>query len=62
MDECYNKVEIRATIKSRKNNKRAGINSIPSELMKYKAGELQTLLHKLTVEIWKTEQVPSDRH
>jgi len=30
--------------------------------MKYKAEKLQSLLHKLTGEIWKPEQMPSNRH
>jgi len=28
--------------------------------MKYKTEKLQSLLHKLTGEIWKTEQMPSE--
>jgi hypothetical protein len=61
VDECCNKVEIRAAIKGRKNNKSPGNDSIPSKLIKYKAEKLQSSLHKLMLEIWKTEQMPSER-
>jgi hypothetical protein len=40
MDECCNIVAMRTSIKSPKNNKSPGIDSIPSELMKYKAEKL----------------------
>jgi hypothetical protein len=52
------KVEVRAAIISLKNNKTPGIDNIPSEFTKYEGEELQ----KLMVEIWKTEQMPSDWH
>ena len=50
--------EVVACIKSLKNNKSAGPDSIPSELLKHGGESLHQLLHELICEIWKQGDVP----
>ena len=50
--------EVTACIKSLKNNKSAGPDGIPSEILKYGGESLHQLLHEFICEIWRQGDVP----
>ncbi|GFX54728.1 uncharacterized protein TNCV_2822491 [Trichonephila clavipes] len=50
--------EVTLAIKKLKNNRTAGPDSIPSELLKFDESELVNALHKIMVKIWETEKIP----
>ena len=52
--------EVEAAIKKLKNNKAAGNDSIPAELLKYGGVELTFKIYKLVCAIWKNETIPEN--
>ncbi|XP_053954643.1 uncharacterized protein LOC128860880 [Anastrepha ludens] len=52
--------EIKTTIHKLKNNKAAGLDGIPPELLKFGADEITPLLRPLLLQIWSTTIIPID--
>lgn len=54
------RTEIERAIKSLKNHKAAGSDSIPAELFKAGGPELTAALHQLVLKVWSDEAMPDD--
>ena len=51
---------VKRAIKSLKNNKATGIDQISAELLKHGGEALDNQIYKLTLKIWRQEEIPED--
>lgn len=58
LDEPLMRDEVVTAIRQQQNNRAAGIDLIPGELIKYGGEELHSLVWKLFVRMWERERVP----
>ena len=54
------KYEVEIACKKLKNNKSAGFDNVPGELIKLGGKEMTDVMYKLCTLIWKTEKIPTD--
>jgi len=52
--------DVTQAIKQLKNNKAAGKDGLPPELLKFGPGKLVRLVHRIIVKIWEMEQLPEE--
>lgn len=52
--------EVREALKKLRHNKAPGVDGIPAELLQAGGEDLEKAIHKLFVEIWKTETLPRE--
>ena len=60
MDEAPDISELVAALGSMQDGKAPGCDGIPAEVWKYGGPHLLDCLHRLIVEIWRTQEVPQD--